>query len=206
MKSRRFQPVAVDALEDRLVLTAFAVPFSLVTPPASEVNPKFLNLTGRTESLIGSSISNAFNRFGHSILNDINAYNKAISKPNADTNAAYNQLLASETSAFNRLSGDLNYVAHKLLYGAVNLNPVLQARITGANGVTDTTTHVNTPSLSSQFATAFQQGNTASSSQAKSLIHATEARVRADVKNYINLSVTNGYFKLTQGAFLPTLS
>ncbi len=205
MKPRRFQPVAVDVLEDRLVLSAFAVPFSLVTPPASEVNPKFLNLTGRTESLINSSISNAFNRFDHSITNALNAYNKASAHPTPGAPSPFLKLEANMTAALNRLSGDLNYVAHKLPYGGVNLNPTLQHRVSGSAGVTDTTTGVNTPSLQSQLTTLYYDGQF-SPSQSRAAINATQSLVRADVKDYINLGVTNGYFRLTRGATLPALS
>ena len=204
MKSRRFCPVAVDALEDRLVLTAFVVPFSLVTPPASEVNPKFLNLTGRTESQISGAISNAFNRFGSDYIGALNAYNKGLAKPGADSTALLNTFDNQATRAFNRLSDALANVSHKLPFGGVNLNPVLQNRAVGSTGVTDTTTKVNTPSLQTRLSTLQDQGSDVS--VVKSTIGATQNLVRTDVKNYINLGVTNGYFKLTRGAFLPALS
>ncbi len=203
MKSRRFQPTGIDALEDRLVLTAFTVPFTLVTPPASQVNPKFLNLTGRTESQINAAISNSFNQFSHNIFNAFNAYNKAASKPGADTTALTNTFDTKVSQAFNALSVSLSNVSFKLPYGHVNLNPILQNRIIGSTGVTDTTTNVNTPSLQTQFANL---SPAASSSDVQAEINGTESLVTSDVHNYINLGVTNSYFKLTRGAFLPTLS
>jgi hypothetical protein len=203
MKSRRFQPTGINALEDRLVMTAFAVPFTLVTPPASQVNPKFLNLTGRAESQINAAISNSFNLFSHNIFNAANSYNKAASKPGADTTALLNTFDAKVTQAFNTLSTALSNISYKLPYGHVNLNPILQNRVVGSTGVTDTTTGVNTPSLQTQFSNL---SPSSSSSTAQAEINATQSLVSSDVKNYINLGVTNSYFKLTRGAFLPALS
>ena len=195
MKARRFQPIAVDALEDRLVMTAFSVPFSLVTPPASEVNPKFLNLTGRTESQINSAISSAFNRFSHGYLNALNAFDHG-----KVTSAQFD---ASVSNAFNRLSSDLLNVSRMVPFGGVNLNPVLQGRIIGSTGVTDTTTNVNRPSLQTKLAAIVGTGT---SGDAQAAINSSQAFVRSDVNNYINLGVTNNYFRLTRGASLPALS
>jgi hypothetical protein len=203
MKSRQFQPTGVDALEDRLVMTAFTVPFTLVTPPASEVNPKFLNLTGRTESQINAAISNSFNQFSHNISNAFNSFNKAASKPGADTTALTNTFDTKVAQAFNTLSVSLSNVSFKLPYGHVNLNPVLQNRIIGSTGVTDTTTNVNTPSLQTQFANLSPKSST---STVQAEINATHSLVTSDVNNYINLGVTNNFFKLTRGASLPKLS
>ncbi len=203
MKSRRFRPMAIDALEDRLAMTAFAVPFSLVTPPASQVNPKFLNLTGRTESQISGAISRAFNQFDHAYINALNAYNKGLSKPNADSTALLSTFDAQTTQAFNQLSGAMFNLSHKLPYGGVNLFPVLNNRVIGSTGVTDTTTKVNTPSLQTQLSSG-PDGQT--SQQVQDAVNATQTLVTSDVKNYINLGVTNGYFKLTRGAFLPAFS
>jgi hypothetical protein len=195
MKPRRFQPTAVDALEDRLVMTAFPVPFTVVMPPASEINPKFLNLTGRTESQINSAISSAFNRFSHSYLSALNAFDNG--KTSSD------QFVASATEAFNRLSSDLLSVSKKVPFGGLNLNPVLQNRIVGSEGVTDTTTNVNRPSLQTKL-TALLGTGTASDAQAA--INSSQSFVRGDVNNYINLGVTNNFFRLTRGASLPRLS
>jgi hypothetical protein len=203
MKSRQFQPTGIDALEDRLVMTSFTIPFSLVTPPASQVNPKFLNLTGRTESQINAAISNSFNQFGHNISNAFNSFNKAASKPGADTTALTNTFNTKVAQAFNALSVSLSNVSFKLPYGHVNLNPILQNRIIGSTGVTDTTTNVNTPSLQTQFANLSPMS---SSSTVQAEINATHSLVTSDVNNYINLGVTNNFFKLTRGASLPKLS
>jgi hypothetical protein len=203
MKSRNFQPTAIDALEDRLVMTAFTIPFTLVTPPASEVNPKFLNLTGRTESQINAAISNAFHSFSNSIFNANNAFNKAASKPGADTTALTNTFNAKVNQSFNALSTALSNVSFKLPYGHVNLNPVLQNRIVGSAGVTDTSTGVNTPSLQTQLANLSASATT---STVQAEINATQALVTSDVHNYINLGVTNNFFRLTRGASLPKLS
>jgi len=203
MKSRRFQPTGIDALEDRLVLTAFAIPFTLVTPPASEVNPKFLNLTGRTEGQINGSISKAFQNFSHDIFSAYNTYNKAASKPGADTSSLLNTFNTSVARSFDNLSTSLSNLSYKLPYGHVNLNPILQNRIIGSTGVTDTTTKVNTPSLQTSLSNL---SSTASSSDIQAAINTTQSLVTSDVNNYINLGVTNNYFKLTRGASLPALS
>ena len=203
MRPRQFRPCGVDALEDRLVMTAFSVPFTLVTPPADEVNPKNLVVTKHTETQISYAITNAFNRFSHDLSNDLNSYNKAIAKPNADSAKLLAQFDSKVTSAFNRLSTDLKNVSTKLPFGGVNLNPVLQDRITGPTGVTNTATGVNTPSLQTRLTTLFDDGQTG---QAAGVIHATQTFVRSDVKNYINLGVTNGDFKLGRGAIFPELS
>ena len=195
MKPRRFQPSAVDALEDRLVMTAFVVPFSLVTPPASEVNPKFLNLTGRTESEINSAITGAFNQFSHNYLTALTAFKAGT--------ASTTQFDASVANAFNRLSSDLLNVSRKVPFGGVNLNPVLQNQVIGSTGVTDTTTKVNTPSLQTRLAAIVGTG---SASDAQAAINSSQSFVRNDVNNYINLGVTNHYFRLTRGATLPRLS
>ena len=63
----------------------------------------------------------------------------------------------------------LKNVSAKLPYGRVNLNPVLQDRIIGPAGVTDTTTNVNTPSLQTQLTQGFAEGGT-SLNQAGQLI------------------------------------
>ena len=204
MKSRSFQPTAIDALEDRLVLTAFTMPFTLVTPPASEVNPKFLNLTGRTEGQINGAISNAFHSFSNNIFNANNAFNKAASKPGANTTALTNTFDAKVAQSFNALSAALSNVSPKLPYGHVNLNPTLQNRIVGSAGVTDTTTNVNTPSLQTQFANLSPTHGRRIPAQAE--INLTQSLVTSDVHNYINLGVTNNYFRLTRGASLPKLS
>jgi len=203
MKSRRFQPSTLDALEDRLVMSAFTVPFTIVTPPASQVNPKFLNLTGRTESQIYSGLSGALNRFGNEVTNAFNAYNKGLAKSGADASALLNTFQGKVTTAFNHLSSSLNNISHKLPFGGVNLNPILQNRIVGSTGVTDTTTGVNTPSLQTQVSDLFQNGQT---SQFSKTVNATFNLVRSDVNPYINQGVTFGYFRLTRGATLPRLT
>lgn len=203
MKSRRFQPTGIDALEDRLVLTAFVVPFSLVTPPASQVNPKFLNLTGRTEGQINSGISNAFNTFTTNIFNAYSTYDKASAKPGADATALLNKFDASIAKSFTQLSTALSNISYKLPFGHVNLNPVLQHRIIGSTGVTDTTTMINTPSLQTQLTNL---PGTATNSDIKAVIRSTQSLVTSDVNNYINLGVTNSYFRVTRGAIVPALS
>jgi hypothetical protein len=203
MKSRRFLPTTLDALEDRLVMSAFTVPFTIVTPPASQVNPKFLNLTGRTESQINSALSSAFNRFGNEVTNAFNSYNKGLAKSGADSTALLNTFQGKVTTAFNHLSSAMTNVSHKLPFGGVNLNPVLQNRIVGSTGVTDTTTNVNTPSLQTQVTDLFQNGQTSDFSKT---VNSTFNLVRSDVNTYINQGVTFGYFRLTRGATLPHLS
>jgi hypothetical protein len=205
MRSRKFQPVGVDALEERCVLTAFSIPFTLVTPPASQVNPKFLVLTGRTEDQINSSIASSFHRFESAATSAFKVYNTNLSRNSVNPSVNVATLENKLNAAFNRLSSDLLKISRMVSYGGVNLDPVLQNRITGTTGVTDTTTQINTPSLQAQFNSLVTTGNT-STSQVKSAIQATQALVSTDVKNYINLGVTNGFFRLSRGARLPALS
>jgi hypothetical protein len=204
MKTRKFRPVGIDALEERCVMTAFSIPFTLVTPPASQVNPKFLVLTGRTEGQINSSIASSFHQFENTVVSAFNIYNKNLSRTSVTPAANLATLQTKLNGAFNRLSSDLLKVSRMVSYGGVNLNPVLQNRITGTTGVTDTTTHINTPSLQSQLNNLVTAGTT-STSQVKSAIGGTQSLVSTDVNNYINLGVTNGFFRLDRGAKLPAL-
>jgi hypothetical protein len=203
MKSRRFRPTAVDVLEERLVLTAFSVPFTLVNLTPGHVNPKFVNLTGRAESQVNHAITGAFNQFSHGLLGAINVVHNGAAKPGANTPALLATFDSSVTQSLNRLSGALTSLSLKVPFGGVNLNPVLQMRIIGSGGVTDTTTKVNKPSLQTQLATLTPSSST---STVQDIINSTESLIRSDVKDYINLGVTNGDFKLTRGASLPPLS
>ena len=67
---------------------------------------------------------------------------------------------AKVTTAFNHLSTALRNVSAKLPYGKLNLNPVLQNRIIGSEGVTNTDTGVNAPSMQTQLTTLFAEGQT----------------------------------------------
>jgi hypothetical protein len=204
MPRRIFRPTGIDALEDRLALTAFAVPFVITSvQPPSEVNPKFLILTKHTETQISDAITNSFNQFTKSINSAATASEKGLAKKGADPTALEAQLASKVTQALNRLTSALDQVAFKVPFGNQNLAPVLNARIEGSAGVTDTTTKVNTPSLQTKLQTAFADSDKSAAFEA---IQATQTFVRSDVKNYINLGVTSGYFKLGNGAILPQIS
>jgi hypothetical protein len=204
MPRRTFQPTGIDALEDRVVLTAFAIPFVITTTqPPSEVNPKFLILTKNTENQINHAITNSFSQFTKSINSAATAYEKGLAKNGADTNAVLAQLETKVTQALNRLTSALDQVASKVPYGGQNLASILNARIEGSAGVTDTTTMVNTPSLQTKLQTAFVNSDKSAAFQA---IKDTQTFVRSDVTNYINLGVTNEFFTLGKGAILPPLS
>lgn len=204
MSRRKFRPSTFEALEDRVALTAFPVPFAITSvQTAAEINPKFLVLTKNTENQIDSAITNDFNKFTKTVSAAYTAYEKGLAKKGADQATLEAQLVTKGDKAFATLEAGLDQVAHKLPFGGQNLQPVLDARIVGSAGVTDTTTKVNTPSLQTTLNANFEAGNISAEIPA---IQATETLVQTDVKDYINLGVTNGDFKLGKGAILPALS
>jgi hypothetical protein len=186
-----------------VVLTAIALPFTLVKQPAGHVNPQFLNLTGRTVSQINSAVSNAFNKFTHDYLSNLSAYQKAVVLPGANSSALFERFAAKVTVSFSQLSSALNSVSHKVPFGGINLNPYLQNLIVGAPTGTTTSGTVTTPSLATTLNTL---GTSASASAVKSAISTTQALVSTDINDFINLGVTNNDFYLTRGAKLPPLS
>ncbi|WP_435010139.1 hypothetical protein P12x_001368 [Tundrisphaera lichenicola] len=204
MKSRKFQPVGVDALEERMVMTAFQMPFTLVTPPPSQVNPKFLILTKHTETQISYAITDAFNHFSSEYAKQLQRYNHLSVKPGADQTQLLGQFEIRINRALNRLSSELLGVSGKVPFGRVNLYPIYQNRILGSTGVTDTTSLINYPSLQERLAPLY--GTDPKGVAAKEAIQATQTFVRSDIKNYINQGVTFGYFKLGRGAIYPQLS
>ena len=204
MNRRPFRPTGLDALESRIALTAFVVPFAIVkSEPAGEVEPKYLVLTKHSETQISDAIRGDFARLTHAGEAAVASYDKAVAKPKANVAALQTQFEVKVVQALTRLTSDMGKVASKVPFGGKNLAPVLEARIVGGAGVTDTTTKVNTPSLESDLIVDAEAGDVTAALHA---VESTEASVRVDVKDYINLGVTNKDFKLGRGAILPALS
>ena len=203
MPDRTFRPTSYDVLEDRLVMTAFAIPFELVTPPPAEVNPKDLVVSKHAETQMSYNVTASFNRFTKAATSAEVAYEKGLAKPGANSAVLASQLQAKVGGALNRLTSDLNKIAVTLPYGGKNLAPVFDARIEGSAGVTDTTTNITYPSLGTSLQSAFNEGSTSAAVEA---ITTAQTFVRADEKNYINLGISYGDFKLGQGAIFPEIS
>ena len=133
-------------MEDRLTLSAFAVPFTITSSqPASEVNPKNLVITGRTETQVYNAINSDFMGFTKAATAADSAYAKALAKPGADQSTLASQLEAKVGQALAKLNSQLDALSYRLPFGHQNLGPVWSARVEGSAGVTDTTTKVNTP-------------------------------------------------------------
>ncbi len=103
MRRRAFRPALIDStLESRVALTTFTI----VKPPASQINPKFLVLTERTRGTIAREIDNAFVQLGKRLADG------------ADT-----------ASAIGQLRQRVSATSFRLPFGNRSANPVFQARI-----------------------------------------------------------------------------